>query len=120
MQGDMGELTSRLVALIEDKLEKRVPARKPALRIVEAQPPRERFLDHVTRESHIKMIGHIRRRWGAPIQRIIDQACFGIGEIHDLSDTALVQLHRDMERAGECLREGITLEDANLLRSCVD
>lgn len=92
--------------------------RKPQLRLVETSPPplpRNAHLDAVTRESHIKMIGHLRRRYG--LQVLVDQAVFGRGSLDRLGDEELVALHRDLERARECLADGITLEDAGLLRS---
>lgn len=51
------------------------------------------------------------------MQVIIDQATFGLSSIEDLEDEALIQLHRDLERAQDCMREGISFEDAGLLRS---
>ncbi|WP_231110276.1 hypothetical protein [Stenotrophomonas maltophilia] len=51
------------------------------------------------------------------MQIIIDQAIFGLAGIEQLSDEALVQLHSDLERAQECMREGISFEDAGLLRA---
>ncbi len=62
------------------------------------------------------MIRHFRRRWGYAMQVIIDQACFGLAGIEQLDDDALVQLHKDLERAQECMRDGISFEDAGLLR----
>ncbi|MEQ8034292.1 hypothetical protein [Xanthomonas sp. WHRI 6106] len=92
---------------------------KPRLAVVsndlEQVPNKE--LDAFERESHRKLIRHIRRRWGFPMQVLIDQACFGISGIERMNDAALVQLHRDLERAQECMREGIAFEDAGLLRS---
>ncbi|KAB7769434.1 hypothetical protein CKY51_07005 [Xanthomonas maliensis] len=63
------------------------------------------------------MIRHYRRRWGMAMQEIIDQACFGYTGIEALPDETLVQLHKDMERAQECMRDGVSFEDAGLLRS---
>lgn len=51
------------------------------------------------------------------MQRLIDQACFGIAGIEQLDDGDLVQLHMDMDRAEQCMLEGISFEDAGLLRS---
>jgi len=51
------------------------------------------------------------------MQMLIDQACFGLTGIEDLSDDTLIALHRDMERAMECIRDGVTFEDAGLLRT---
>lgn len=91
---------------------------KPRFAVVsntELSPGKE--MDALERESHRRMIRHIRRRWGFPMQVLIDQACFGISGLESLGDDALVQLHRDLERAQDCMREGIAFEDAGLLRS---
>lgn len=74
-------------------------------------------MDVILRESHCRMIRHLRRRWGFPMQVLIDQACFGYAGIEQLPDDELVQLHKDLERAQECMRDGVTFEDAGLLRS---
>jgi len=74
-------------------------------------------MDFVLRESHIRMIRHFRRRWGNPMQLIIDQACFGYMGVEQLPDDDLIQLHKDLERAEDCMRDGISFEDAGLLRS---
>ena len=74
-------------------------------------------MDSITRDSHCRMIRHFRRHWGPSMQMLIDQACFGVGELEALSDDALIDLHRDMERAMECIRDGVSFEDAGLLRS---
>lgn len=117
----MRDKTEALLAKLQERIAAAPPAKpRPQLRIVEVQPRPERFLDHTTRESHIKMIGHIRRRWGPAIQVIIDRACFDSGSIDALADAELVQLHRNMERASDCLREGITFEDAGLVPACFD
>ncbi len=52
-----------------------------------------------------------------PMQEIIDQACFGYSGIEKLPDAELVQLHKDLERAQDCMRDGVSFEDAGLLRS---
>ena len=87
---------------------------QPALRVVAEQPRR---MDDLHRESHCRMIRHFRRNWGPPMQQLIDQACFGLAGIEQLSDDDLVQLHKDMERAMDCMRDGISFEDAGLLRA---
>jgi len=74
-------------------------------------------MDDLMRESHCKMIRYLRRRWGFSMQIIIDQATFGLAGIEQLSDDALTELHRDLERAQDCMREGISFEDAGLLHS---
>lgn len=61
------------------------------------------------------MIGHLRKRYG--LQVLVDQATFGKGSVDRLEDHELIALHMDLERARECMADGITLEDAGLLRS---
>lgn len=62
------------------------------------------------------MIRHLRNRWG--LQVLIDQATFGRGGLDQLEDDELVQLHQDMHSAYELGREGISLEEAGLIRPC--
>lgn len=118
MEDIQGEAT-RLLALMERKLGKQFPAPKPQLRAVTERPPlvapERTRLDAVTRESHVRMIGHLRRRYA--LQVLVDQAIFGKGSVDLLSDDDLMALHRDLERARECIADGISLEDAGLLRS---
>lgn len=106
--------------LLESKLSERLGSRRrPGLRLVECHPP-PLGLDAITRESHCKMIRHIRWRRGRATQVIIDQACFGLAGIEQLDDDHLVALHRNMERAEDCIREGISFEDAGLISSTFD
>lgn len=104
-------MNSRTEALLA-KLRERIAAAPPA-----SNSPVYALggMDAVTRESHIKMIGHLRKRYG--MQVLVDQAIFGRSCLEDLSDDELVDLHRDLERARECLSDGISLEDAGLLRN---
>jgi hypothetical protein len=109
------ELFGRLVAAIEEGLQ---PKARPNLRVVQNDGL---FLApsmcELERESHRKMIRHIRRRWGHAMQQVIDQACFGLAGLEQLDDDALVQLHKDLERAQDCIRDGVSFEDAGILRS---
>ncbi len=107
------ELMNRLVSVIEGGLKPRV---KPQLTVVRPAP-RSLGMCEIERESHRKMIRHIRRRWGSSMQHIIDQATFGLAGIEQLDDDSLIQLHKDLERAQECMRDGVSFEDAGLLRS---
>lgn len=109
------QLVNRLVGLIQGGLQQNAPA-KPALRIVRTPDKADRnTLDWVTRESHCKMIRHLAKRYN--LRMLVDQATFGRGSIDDLGDSDLVRLHADLQRARECIEEGITLEEAGLIRS---
>lgn len=90
-------------------------AHRPALALVSSRQAAS--MDSIVRESHCRMIRHFRRRWGHPMQLLIDQACFGYAGVEQLPDDDLIQLHRDLERAEDCMRDGISFEDAGLLRS---
>ena len=107
------ELAKRLAARTAELEEQRTG--RPSLTIV--REARAHGMDALTRESHCKMIRHIRRRWGHHMQQLIDQATFGLAGIEQLADDDLIKLHMDMERAQECIRDGVTFEDAGLLRS---
>lgn len=114
-----------------EELAQRLAARTAALRGHASQQPKLHVvrepspvapvgafrMDFVLRESHIRMIRHFRRRWGQPMQLIIDQACFGYMGVEQLPDDDLIQLHKDLERAEDCMRDGISFEDAGLVRS---
>lgn len=72
-------------------------------------------MDEITRESHLRMIRHFNRMYR--LQVLVDQATFGLAGLEQLDDAGLVQLHADMQRARECIAEGISIEEAGLLRS---
>lgn len=105
------------MALVEAAVKDRVPPDRPALRVVRSSDPAEpsRSLDDVTRLSHIRMIRHYTRRYRVKV--LVDQALFGKRGLEELDDDALVKLHRDLERARECLEDGISFEDAGLIKS---
>ncbi len=75
-------------------------------------------MDDVTRQSHIRMIKSLAiayRQFG--FQLLVDQATIGKVGIDDLDDDGLIGLHRDLERARECLNDGVSFEEAGLLKS---
>lgn len=92
-------------------------ASTPTLFVV---PEKPHGMDAIARESHCRMIRHIRWRRGKAMQMLIDQACFGLAGIEQLDDERLIALHRNLERAEDCIREGIAFEDAGLLVSNFD
>ncbi|WP_260476882.1 hypothetical protein [Stenotrophomonas sp. 278] len=118
------ELAKRLAART-DQLRADQPER-PTLRLVRSGKPVDpdelladgsRGQDMIMRDWHCRMIRNIRRRCGEAGQHVIDQACRGVMDIESLAYEDLLQLHKDMERAEECLREGISFHDAGLLRT---
>jgi hypothetical protein len=115
-QGEMDEL----VALIRQRV-KSAPAGKPALRIVGAggrtEPPTKR-LDDVERESRIRWIQALAKAYRPQgLELIVKQALSGKRYMSDLTDDEILELHRNIDRARECMVDGITFEEAGLLRS---
>jgi hypothetical protein len=111
---------SKLVALIEQKIAKQVPADKPALRVVAPAKQQRTRLDAITRESHLRMVRSLRKHYKAfGFEILVNQATIGKADLDDLDDDELIALHRDLDRARECLNDGITFEEAGLIRSHV-
>lgn len=125
---DLDQEMDKLAQLIALRAQRKMGV-KPNLMVVGSAKPAEAEpvpapsagpamrMDVVLRESHCRMIRHFHRRWGASMQLLIDQACFGYMGIEHLPDDDLIQLHKDLERAEDCIRDGVSFEDAGLLRS---
>ena len=95
------------------KAENRV---RPKLRLVPA-PPASAF-DSITRDSILRRIRFLSRSYS--LQWLIDQETFNQPSIECLNDDQLSMLLKLMERARECVTEGIPFEDADLVRSNAD
>lgn len=104
------------MAILEKKLGGKFPAQKPSLQTVEPRPHRQsvRRFDSITRASHLDRIRYLARGYG--LRWLVDQAAFDRPGLESLDDDEIVQLHRDMDRAMECIREGIAFADAGLVR----
>jgi len=75
-------------------------------------------MDAVTRESHIRMINSLRRFYKPfGMDVIVNQALVGRGSLESLDDDSLVDLLRDIDRARECISDGIGFEEAGLIRN---
>lgn len=75
-------------------------------------------MDVVTRESHIRLIGSLRKYYRPyGIELIINQALIGKGRLNDLCDEELVELLRVIDRARECISDGVSFEEAGLIRA---
>lgn len=51
------------------------------------------------------------------LQWLVDQETWRVGAVDRLDDADLLSLLQDMERARDCLRDGIPYDDAGLVRS---
>lgn len=112
---------SKTEALL-NKLVERIsvaPDRKPALFAVSGK--RSAHFDAVARDSHLRMIRSLAKAYRPfGVQIIIDQATLGHASIEDLDDDALIALHRDLDRARECIRDDVSFEEAGLIRHTFD
>lgn len=90
---------------------------KPALKLVASKADPAAGMDAIERESHLRFIRSMRRAYRQlGMDLIVNQATLGKGTIDDLTDEELVQLHRDMDKARDCLRDDVSFEDAGLIR----
>lgn len=88
---------------------------RPRLRLVVADTPSPAEDDAVTRDCRLKRIRWLAKAYG--LRWLVDQHCFGRSGPDCLDCDELVALHNDMERARECAADGISFEDAGLIRS---
>lgn len=72
-------------------------------------------MDSVTRMCAIRRIQMLARVYRLHI--LLEQGIFGLSNIEQLEDDALRALLEDMERGRECVVEGVSLEEAGLIRS---
>lgn len=87
--------------------------RRPKLRLI--TPPSPSLLDHIAREAHLKRIFHLKRAYR--LDWLVDQATFSVASVSCLEDCDLIRLLNDLERARECILEGVSFEDVGLVRS---
>lgn len=85
----------------------------PKLRLI--VPPSPNLLDPIFREAHLRRIVHLRERYR--LHWLVDQATFNAASLSCLEDCDLIRLLADMERARECIADGISFEDAGLIRA---
>lgn len=85
----------------------------PKLRLI--VPPSPKLLDPIFREAHVKRIVHLQRAYR--LQWLVEQATFNVASLSCLEDCDLIRLLADMERARECMADGISFEDAGLVRA---
>lgn len=82
------------------------------------KPPPPRLMDDVTRSGRIRLIREFAKSYSCfGIELLVKQATLGYPSIDWLPDEELLQLHRDIDRARECISEGVAFEEAGLIRS---
>lgn len=89
------------------------PAKAPHLTLVDTQP--KQLFDSVTRDACLKRIRFLRKAYS--LAWLVDQHTFDAPALESLTDEALSDLLRAMERARECIVEGVSFDDAGLVES---
>lgn len=109
----MDEKMIALANMIAARL-KQLPPAKPALKLVvpeSARPPS--LLTDEARAAHLRRIQFVAGRYG--IWWLVDQELDGVS-VDDLADEHLVRVRLVMEKALKCILEGVSFEDAELVR----
>ncbi len=94
----------------------RLGSQRLRLAAVDAAP--DRLFDSITRDSILKRVRFLARTYR--LQWQVDQATFDLPGVDTLEDAALSSLLSDMEKARECLAEGVSFEEAGLVRNTAD
>ena len=105
------EKLRRLVDAVGQRLTVVAPAPLPR----EQPAPGELQFDDITRNAVIFRIRDLQRMFG--LGWLVRQETFHVPGLECLEDGELSSLLSDMERARECLDEGIDLEHTGLIRS---
>lgn len=109
---------SKLVALIEQRLGEKAPPEKPKLRVVEPPPkPEILFNDHERdwlRAQIYTLVRIYNLGW------FLKQELFGHPSVELMPDLDLKTLYGRVERAVICIKEGVSFEDADLIRHDVE
>lgn len=101
-----------LATVIANTVKGVTPA-KPKLRLVEAPPPT--LFDSITRDGCAKRIRYLRKAY--QLQWLVDQHTFNEPCLESLSDEAMSKLLGELEKARECIIEGISFDEAGLMRN---
>jgi hypothetical protein len=108
------EALEALAAVIASRV--KGASQKPILRVV--PDPKPRIFDSITRAACLKRIRFLRSCYR--LHWLVDQSTFGTPGLDSLADEELGALLTEMERARECISEGIPFEDADLLKNTAD
>lgn len=85
---------------------------RPKLRLI--VPPTPTLLDHLARDAHLRRIAQLRKAFR--LDWLVEQATFSVASVSCLEDCDLIRLLDDMERARECMADGVSFDDAELWR----
>lgn len=88
---------------------------KPRLTVVGSTPPPAVVDDEITRASRVNRIRWLAKAY--KLEWLVQQHIFDHPGIESLDQEALRALHKDMEQGRECVVDGISFDDAGLVRN---
>jgi hypothetical protein len=91
------------------------PSKTPQLRLVDVPPRPKQLFDQVTRDACLKRIRFLRKAYS--LTWLVEQHTFDAPMLESLTDEALSALLRAMEKARECISDGVSFDDAGLVES---
>lgn len=100
------------MALIERQLEKRAPASGPKLRLVAPAPAGLPALEREWLCDRIRFLGRVYE-----LEWFVRQEIRGFAGVESLPDEDLIRVFRQLGRAIECIRDGVSFEDAGLIQT---
>lgn len=80
-----------------------------------ATEKRERLLDAIAREGHLRMVRDYRRYYPA-LRILINRATIEYS-LDELPDQELLDLHAKLEQAMDCIKMDIPFDDADLMEN---
>lgn len=84
----------------------------PGLRLIKC--PKPTLFDSITRDSCLTRIRRLARSY--QLHWLVEQATFDSPGLDTLDDLQVSSLLESMEKARECIAEGVAFEDAGLVR----
>lgn len=108
-------MTAEKLQQLVKELDAKVSQAYPRPKIVPPAPSPGVVLDSITREAMYSRIRDLQRMY--QLGWLLRQETFHVPAMECLEDAELSGLLTDMERARECLVEGVCFEDAGLVRS---
>jgi len=70
-------------------------------------------MDDVTRQAYLRRVRFLRDRYG--LRWLVEEASGYVTCLDDLSDAELIALQGQLDRASQCIRDGVPLEDAGFV-----
>lgn len=112
----MSQWNKKEIERLAQSLASTVKGVKPAklqLRLVE--PPKPHLFDSITREACVRRIRFLARNY--QLGWLLDQETFDTPGVDTLPDARIAAILKTLEHARECIADGVSLDEAGLVRN---